>query len=94
MFTLKIVTKAKKDLKRLKKRSISDFNLTQNFIKELVKTGYEGIPIKHKPHRLIGNYQNCYECHIKTDLLLIWTEEHEEINIIEIIRVGTHSDLF
>lgn len=32
------------------------------------------------------------ECHVKNDLLLIWLDETE--NIIKLVRLGTHSELF
>ncbi len=46
-----------------------------------------------KPHKLSGNFKNTMECHIKPDLLLIWFEisKDKEINIV---RVGSHSELF
>jgi mRNA interferase YafQ len=65
----------------------------QSFIIELSETGFNGIDAKHRPHKLIGNYKNCYECHVGNDLLLIWIEEHKP-NIINLVRTGTHSDLF
>ncbi|AYD47151.1 type II toxin-antitoxin system mRNA interferase toxin, RelE/StbE family [Arachidicoccus soli] len=40
-----------------------------------------------------GEYSNCWECHVKSDLLIIWREFEEEL-IIELVRAGTHSDLF
>lgn len=94
MFALKIVTKAKKDLKKLKKTSIDDFNTATNFITDLLNVGFKGVEPQYKPHKLTGDYKNCYECHIKPDLLLIWQEMKTEINIIEVIRIGSHSELF
>lgn len=39
-------------------------------VKLLEKGGVSQIPKKMKPHRLIGQYQGCLECHIEGDLLL------------------------
>ena len=39
-------------------------------VKLLEKGGGSQIPKKMKPHRLIGQYQGCLECHIEGDLLL------------------------
>jgi mRNA-degrading endonuclease YafQ of YafQ-DinJ toxin-antitoxin module len=58
MFTLKIVTKAKKDLTRLKKTSINDFNIVYYFITDLLKTGFKGVKPQYKPHKLTGNYKD------------------------------------
>lgn len=32
------------------------------------------------------------ECHIESDTLLIWLDETE--NVIKLIRLGSHSELF
>lgn len=81
MFTLNFTGQFKKDLKRLKKRSRNDFKLLEIFIEELVLSGFEGIPIKHKPHKLIGNFKDCCECHVLNDLLLIWIEAPKIIQL-------------
>jgi mRNA interferase YafQ len=90
-----IVTSAKflKDLKLLKKRSVEDLKLLQQLISTLAENGHKGLDKKHKPHRLSGNYKGYWECHVKPDLLLIW-DENEQINLLELVRTGTHSDLF
>ena len=50
------------------------------------------IPAEYYPHPLHGNYEGCIECHIQGDFLLIWIDK--ENNIIELVRLGTHSELF
>lgn len=47
----------------------------------------------YKPHILSGNYKGYWECHIKPDWLLIW-HQNEKTQVIELVRTGTHSDLF
>lgn len=93
MYKIIASNKFLKDLKLLKKRSLSDFNLLQSFLETLVTNGSGGLDKKHKPHKLSGIYKGYWECHVKPDLLLIW-EELEEIRILELVRTGTHSDLF
>ena len=41
---------------------------------------------------LQGKYKGCLECHIEGDFLLIWIDE--ERDIIELVRLGSHSELF
>lgn len=55
--------------------------------------GAKGISVKHKPHKLKGNYAGNWEAHIKPDLLIIWFEITAE-NEITLLRLGSHSDLF
>ena len=50
------------------------------------------IPPKYNPHILHGDYKGCMECHIQGDFLLIWIDEVN--NIVELVRLGTHAELF
>lgn len=50
------------------------------------------LPEFYKPHKLIGQYKGCIECHIEGDFLLIWIEENKDV--IKIIRIGSHSELY
>nr|WP_232300843.1 type II toxin-antitoxin system YafQ family toxin [Capnocytophaga sp. oral taxon 324] len=51
------------------------------------------MPKKNLPHLLTGNYKGCWECHIESDLLLIWEQNDENMAII-LQRIGSHSELF
>jgi mRNA interferase YafQ len=93
MYKLKPSNKFLKDLKLLKKRSQKDFISLEKIVDILAKSGNKGLDKKHKAHKLSGNYAGYWECHVKPDLLLIW-DENEEILLLELIRTGTHSDLF
>ena len=93
MFKIVASTKFLKDLKLLKKRSAKDLLLLQNFILVLAELGHEGLAKQYKAHKLSGNYKGYWECHVKADLLLIW-DENEQIKLLELVRTGTHSDLF
>jgi len=46
---------------------------------------------RYRPHRLGGDWQNCSECHIAPDWLLIWREDETQLILL---RTGSHSDLF
>jgi mRNA interferase YafQ len=50
------------------------------------------LPAELKAHKLIGQYKDCMECHVGGDFLLIWFDD--EIDTIEILRLGSHSELF
>ncbi len=50
------------------------------------------IPAEYYPHMLQGEYKGCMECHVQGDFLLVWIDE--ENDIIELVRLGTHSELF
>ena len=93
MFRIEYRNKFKKDLKLLKKRSISDFHYLKDFIIRLQNTNCKEIPLKHKPHMLAGRFKGYCETHVKPDLLLIWKEDTDANKII-LIRTGSHSDIF
>ncbi len=83
-------TKFKKDIKLCQKRNY-DFTILKQVIELLEVKGK--LPLSYKPHVLSGDYSNHWECHIKPDWLLIWTQD-EENKEIYLVRTGTHSDLF
>jgi mRNA interferase YafQ len=76
-----------------------DYKKLNNREKELLKTiitklaNCEELEEKYKDHKLIGNYLDCRECHIKPDLLLIYRID-DEILELALVRVGNHSKLF
>ncbi|MDE6648552.1 MAG: type II toxin-antitoxin system YafQ family toxin [Muribaculaceae bacterium] len=89
MKTLKITTQFKKDLKRYKNRPKVIEKL--EFILGLLQNELP-IPEENKPHPLTGNYRGHMECHVENDTLLIWWDK--ESDIINLVRFGTHSELF
>ncbi len=92
MYRLVISTKFKKDLKKIKSNPKDDA-LTRSVLKVLQNKGVKGIADSMKPHRLSGIYKNNWECHIKPDLLIIWIQI-EDPKTINLVRIGSHSDLF
>ena len=63
-------------------------------LKEVLKMlmNEQHISAEYKPHMLLGEYKGCMECHIEGDFLLIWIDE--ETDTIELVRLGSHSELF
>ena len=56
-------------------------------------SGGEKLEEKHKDHKLIGNYNDCRECYVKPDLLLVY-RINDSISELALTRVGSHSELF
>ncbi len=79
-----------KDYKKCIKKHLS-IELLDNVVLSIS----ENIPLakKFKVHKLEGEYKNCWECHLQPDWLLIWKKDDEEKSI-QLIRTGSHSDLF
>ena len=89
MKKLQPTTQYKKDYKRIRNNA-QKVNGLKEILKKLMNE--EPIPAEYLPHKLTGNYKGCMECHIQNDFLLIWIDE--ENDIIELVRLGSHSELF
>jgi len=46
-----------------------------------------------RPHRLEGEYRDCWECHVRPDVLLIWLPDSRR-GVVPFVRLGSHSELF
>lgn len=90
MFELDVTRQYLRDLKLARKRG-----LDENKLDEIIKLLLQGKPLppKNKDHNLINNYKGYRECHITPDWLLIYSIDNG-INLITLVRTGSHSDLF
>ena len=82
----------KKDLKLARKR-----NLPEDELNKVIYNLASDLPLspEKNDHVLSGKLSGLRECHIRPDWLLIYDKEDEdEIHILNLIRTGTHSDLF
>jgi mRNA interferase YafQ len=87
--TIKATRQYKKDFKKY--RNIpSKVEKVFSILNMLAKG--EKIPKEYLPHKLEGAYKGCMECHIENDLLLIWFDKKN--NVIKLIRLGSHAELF
>jgi mRNA interferase YafQ len=89
-YTIAFTNQFKKDAKRCVKRNY-DILLLEELMVLLRTNG--AVPLKYKAHLLSGNYNGYWECHIKTDWLLIWLQDDVSYDIT-LVRTGTHSGLF
>ncbi len=80
-------TQFKKDYKVAIKRNLNLKKL--EIIINILQSG-KTLPPKNKNHKLKGNYNGCWECHIEPDWLLIYELTKEELILV---RMGTHADL-
>lgn len=82
----------KKDLKKARKRHLPEQDLHE-IVRKLACD--EPLPAANHDHALHGDYEGTRECHIHPDWLLIYSKEDEEsVQILSLIRTGSHSDLF
>jgi mRNA interferase YafQ len=90
-------------IRRLKDFEISVQRLKHSGIKFSVKKRIEQtidilaegqkLPLSYKDHSLKGELSKYRECHIQSDLLLIYKIEKENL-ILVLVNIGSHSQLF
>ncbi len=90
MYSIEFTRQYLKDLRLARKRQLDESKLNEIiFILSQGKT----LPRKNKDHVLTGNYSGFRECHIQPDWLLIYSIDNK-IQIIRLVRTGSHTDLF
>ena len=93
MYQIHYTGQFKKDLKRIKRSSVIEFELLREMVRTIETGGHILISSKHNPHTLKGSYFRHWECHVLPDLLLIWLQNDTD-RTIRLVRAGSHSDLF
>jgi mRNA interferase YafQ len=84
-------TQFRKDYGRLTKSSrYPDFEARFQILVSLLLSE-EPLPARYKEHKLIGKYVGCHECHLAPDLMLIYKYGSK---YVQLVRLGTHADLF
>ena len=89
-YEIRFTTQFKKDIKLAKKQG-KDIDKLFEVVEHLANG--EALEDKYRDHDLSGNYKGCRECHIDPDWLLIY-EIDNDVLILMLYRVGSHSDLF
>jgi len=78
----------RKDKKKMEKRGADFSKLSKILILLQVD---KSLPLSARPHKLTGNWNGFWECHIEPDWLLIYTVDEDAVGLV---RTGTHADLF
>ncbi len=89
-YEVKFTTQFKKDLKLAKKQG-KELDKLFDVVNILADGGV--LDARFRDHELSGNYKGTRECHIEPDWLLIY-EIRNEVLVLMLYRLGTHSDLF
>ncbi len=74
-----------------RKKQGRDIEKLFNVIEKLANG--EKLETKYHDHALTGSYRDCRECHVEPDLLLIY-EIFDDILVLMLYRMGSHSELF
>lgn len=89
-YEVRLTSQFKRDLKLARKQGKDIDKLF-----DVISTIAEGKKLdkKYCDHNLSGDYAGCRECHVEPDWLLIY-EVTDNILVLMLYRVGTHSELF
>ena len=86
----KIATTKRFD-KEYAKLSPSDREIVKKVINRLAKD--EILEPKYKDHPLKGDYLGFRDCHVKPDLVLIYSKKKDAL-LLTAFRINSHSELF
>ena len=90
MYSVETTKRFDKDVKRCLKRGLN-IQLVYDAIALLRTTG--SLPAKYRPHKLSGNNNGQWECHIQPDWPMTWEQSDTQLTLL-FLQTGTHSDLF
>ncbi len=91
MYEIQFSSTYKKSIKRVRKGG----KISMSEVYLVINTLASGKPlsVKHRDHKLSGEFSMYRECHIKPDLLLIYQIKND-ILVLVLINIGSHSELF
>lgn len=89
-YEVKFTSQFKKDVKLAKKQG-KDIDKLLEAVEKLANG--DTLDAKYRDHTLTGDYDGCRECHIEPDWLLIY-EIYNDVIVLMLYRLGSHSDLF
>lgn len=90
MYQVKYTKRFAKNLKLCMKRGL-DMKGIYDAIQILASTG--SLPMKYRPHKLVNQKVDTWECHIQPDWLMTWQQNDTELTLL-FLQTGSHSDLF
>ena len=92
MREIEFTTQFQKDFKRERKNSRhKDLDEVLAAVVDILLAEKQ-LARKYLDHPLKGDYADCRECHLKPDLLMIYSKSGK--SVLSLIRLGSHSELF
>lgn len=90
MYQIDYSNRFNKDLKRCVKRGLN-IKLIKDAIALLAASGT--LPQQYRPHKLVNQKREIWECHIQPDWLMTWEQNDNQLTLL-FLQTGTHADLF
>jgi mRNA interferase YafQ len=90
MFIFRLTSQFKRDFKLYKHNKVVLEELDK--VLDYLARGIR-LPVKNVNHCLVGEFKDCFDCHIKPDVLLVYKIKKAETTIL-LLRIGSHSEIF
>ena len=90
MYQIEYSNRFNKDLKLCMKRGLN-IKLIKDAIDLLAEKG--SLPQEYRPHKLVNQKREIWECHIQSDWLMTWEQNDTQLTLL-FLQTGTLSDLF
>ncbi len=90
MRTIKYTAQFKRDYKREKRKQHNDLDKKLMLVIESLATDAQ-LSESLRDHRLSGSWKDHRDCHIRPNLILIYRKP--DADTLELVRLGSHSDL-
>ena len=91
MRTVRRTAQFRRDFKRVK-RGFHGGHLDATLLKTLELLAADmPLPPRYVDHPMKGQYNDCRDCHLRPDLVLVYRKRGA--NVLELIRIGTHTQL-
>lgn len=81
----------KKDIKKARRQGRDETELDEVIYK---LANDIPLPISKKDHELKGKFKGIRECHVSPDWLLLYNKENGALNILNLLRLTSHSEIF
>jgi mRNA interferase YafQ len=91
MYEIRATRAYRKSYKRISKFKGFDKSLLEKVIDCLARG--EKLDEKYRDHKLSGNLKGFRECHVTSDLLLVY-QKRDKILVLLLADIGSHSSLF
>lgn len=91
MYELRTTKSYRKAFKRISRHKDFDRGTLESVIESL-RAG-KALNTRFRDHQLTGRLKDFRECHISSDILLVY-QQHEDILVLVLVDIGSHSSLF
>ena len=91
MRTVRQTARFRRDFKRAK-RGVHGDHLDDTLLEALqLLAADDPLPARYVDHPMKGQFSDCRDCHLRSDLVLIYRKPQSDT--LELVRIGSHAQL-